>query len=300
VVQHTSKVLLIVVGAVGAGCASAPAPSRPQLEAPLRGVFVPPERASSTSEVDPHPLTSSPDPVLDSPRSDPEPPWAKLDTALTLAGPGARNVTIVVGRGLPHDSPPPVITVLHANCVGSVDNCSFLREIADGRAVLVCPTGNVPCNNGAAVWGVSLQAVVDDVEGSLVTASSALGENGPHTHDVLFGSSGGAFAARNLINSGRTGWSGLVLVGAKIQLDLAATRRAGIRRVLLAAPDGDMAAPAMRAEKATLCRAGIPARFVGLGPHGHGMDDASPGILAANMDWVMGISDDGGGATGCP
>ena len=64
-------------------------------------------------------------------------------------------------------------------------------------------------------------------------------------------------------------------------------RRAGIRRVLLAAPDFDPAAPTMRRTQSYLCRGGIPARFVSLGPHGHGMVDDSPAILAKSMGWVI-------------
>ena len=237
---------------------------------------------------------------VDERTADASPRWLTLESRLTVATPADGMLTIVAGKDLRRDTQPALITVLHANCVESIDNCSFLRELADGRAVLVCPKGNVPCGNGAAVWGGGLQALVDIVDRALLTTETTLGETRPRKHDILFGSSGGAFAARNLINSGRTGWSGLVLVGAKIQLDLAATRRAGIHRVLLAAPDGDAAATAMRAEKTTLCRAGIPARFISLGSHGHGMDDASPGKLAAHMDWVMGITDDEPSPVGCP
>jgi hypothetical protein len=291
--------LLVLSSTVEASCAAAPHAFPRAKDRALSG--------DAQVRIAPRSEDGHQEPAADAARVDerkadlpPPPRWAALETALTVATPGSGKLTIVAGKDLPRDPPPALITVLHANCVESTDNCSFLRELADGRAVLVCPMGNVPCGNGGAVWGGGLQALVDIVDRALVTTETTLGESRPRAHDILFGSSGGAFAARNLINSGRTGWFGLVLVGAKIELDLAAARRAGIHRVLLAAPDGDAAAGAMRAEKATLCRAGIPARFISLGSHGHGMDDASPGKLAAHMDWVMGITDDAPSPVGCP
>jgi hypothetical protein len=296
-VQHVSKTLLVLTGAIEASCAAAPHSfSRPTVREETADAY-----ASTSRQSDLGPQKPAADVAhVDDRTADVPPRWVTLEAALTVATPDDGKLTIVAGKDLRRDTPPALITVLHANCVESTDNCSFLRELADGRAVLVCPMGNVPCGNGGAVWGGGLQALVAIVERALGTAESTLGETRPRMHDVLFGSSGGAFAARNLINSGRTGWFGLVLVGAKIQLDLAATRRAGVHRVLLAAPDGDAAASAMRAEKTTLCRAGIPARFISLGSHGHGMDDASPAKLAVHMDWVMGITDDEPSPVGCP
>jgi hypothetical protein len=190
-------------------------------------------------------------------------------------------------------SPPRLITVLHAMCISPQENCAFLRPLAEGRGMLVCPTGNATCGDGSSTWEGPAAARAEYVRDSIAAAERFLGQEIDHARgDVLFGSSRGAFVARDVIYEGPSGrWTGLVLVGAEIALDPARVRRAGVRRVLLAAPDFDGAAATMRRSRGALCRAGIPARFVSLGPHGHGMIEGSPAILARSLDWVMGSGD---------
>jgi hypothetical protein len=167
-------------------------------------------------------------------------------------------------------------------------NCEFLHALADGRGVLICPTGNATCADGSATWegapgprAAFVRESVDAAEGALTGAL-----RGPN---VLFGSSRGAYVARDVIYEGARGrWTGLVLVGAAIALDPDKVRRAGVQRVLLASPDFDGAASTMQASQRALSRAGIAARFISLGRHPHGMTDDSPARLAANMAWVSG------------
>lgn len=164
--------------------------------------------------------------------------------------------------------------------------------------MLVCPTGNATCRDGSFTWEGPAAARAAYARDSVAAAERFLGEEiDPARGDVLFGSSRGAFVARDVIYEGPSGrWTGLVLAGAEIALDPAKVRRAGVRRVLLAAPDFDGAAATMRRSRGALCRAGIPARFVSLGPHGHGMVEGSPAILAKSLDWVMGS----GASAECP
>lgn len=182
--------------------------------------------------------------------------------------------------------------MLHARCVDARENCEFLREIAAPNAVLVCPMGNTPCGDGSSTWAGDAKALVAEVEADTNHAEAMLERpSSARPGDVLFGSSAGAFGARNILNAGTTRWSGLVLVGAKIEFAPTALQRDGVRRVLLAAPAWDDAAPTMRSTRKTLCRGDVQARFISLGKHPHGMVEDSPAILAGAMPWVLGRED---------
>lgn len=217
------------------------------------------------------------------------PRYAALDATLTLDGPAGRPIFVVAGKRAPTDPPPAIITALHARCVDARENCEFLREIAAPNAILVCPTGNTPCGNGMSTWAGDARALAAEVEADTDFAEAAIERpTSARSSDALFGSSAGAFGARNIVNAGTTRWSSLILVGAKIELAPKQLEKDGIRRVLLVAPDWDEASATMKTTRRTLCRAGVPSRFVSLGPHPHGMLDDSPGLIAAAMPWLLG------------
>lgn len=195
----------------------------------------------------------------------------------------------MAGSQVTADSPPAIITALHARCVDSRENCEFLREIAAPNAILVCPTGNTPCGNGMSTWAGDARTLAAEVEADTDFAEAAIERPASaRSDDALFGSSAGAFGARNIVNAGTTRWTSLILVGAKIELAPKVLEKDGIRRVLLVAPDWDEASATMKSTRKALCRAGLPARFVSLGPHPHGMLDDSPGLIAVAMPWLLG------------
>jgi hypothetical protein len=230
--------------------------------------------------------------ISDTPSPLPLPLYAKLTAPIELTGASGRKVFVVPGRDLDPTKPPALVTVLHATCIDAKDNCDFLRAIVDTRGILVCPTGNVPCNNGAATWALNAPTPADEVIADTDAVEAAIERPADaRSRDVLFGSSAGTFAARNLINLKAKRWRALVLVGGKIEFAPDVLRAAGIRRVLFVAPDFDAAAGTMRQSQKALCAAGIPSRFISLGPHAHGMIDGSETIIAASMDWVMDEAD---------
>lgn len=211
----------------------------------------PPTRVERVAEPPPAPLPSA---AL--------PRYATLDGPAKVSTPAGKGVTLLPGSGLDRRSPPPLITVLHGMCLSAEENCSFVGAIAEGRAILVCPEGNATCGDRSASWDGLPKVRAAYVHAGVAAAQSALDEDtDPLRGDVLFGSSRGAFVARDVIYEGTQGrWAGVVLVGAAIVLDPDKVRRAGVRRVLLAAPDFDGAAPTMRRAQAVLCGAGLPAR----------------------------------------
>jgi hypothetical protein len=277
-----SALAMVTFALLAGACARVTQPS-PRQEAPP-----PVEAARAVSSPTAESNAGPPPPERPAP---PRPPrYSTLEGPELIPTTHGRAVDVLAGRATARASPPPLITVLHAMCLSAEDNCTFLRPLADGRGMLVCPIGNAVCSDGSATWEGAAAARAAYVRESVTSAERALEEApDPARGDVLFGSSRGAYVARDVIYEGPDGrWTGLVLVGAEIALDPVKVRRAGVRRVLLAAPDFDGAAATMRRGQAALCRAGIPARFVSLGPHPHGMREDSPGILAESMDWVMG------------
>ncbi len=148
--------------------------------------------------------------------------------------------------------------------------CSSVRAAtafaADGTPDWIIPT------SGAAV---------DD---AVRAAAHAIGEDGARAGDTLVGSSRGAYAACEILSHVEAGpWSSLVLIGASVDPDPARLERAGIRRVLLAAPLFDVAAPAMRVAQKKLCKAGLPARFVEMGHRARYRCGPGVTLLAASM-----------------
>lgn len=235
------------------------------------------------------PATATPSAPSASAARIPAPKYATLAGPLVLEGPSKRPIFVVPGASITAEAPPAIITALHARCVDARENCEFLREIAAPNALLVCPTGNTPCGNGMSTWAGDARALAAEVEADTDFAEAATERPASaRSNDALFGSSAGAFGARNIVNAGTTRWSSLILVGAKIELAPKQLEKDGIHRVLLVAPDWDEASATMKITRKTLCRAGVPSRFVSLGPHPHGMLDDSPRLIAAAMPWLLG------------
>jgi hypothetical protein len=209
---------------------------------------------------------------------------------LLLHTESGRDVRVVLGASISPTSPLILITALHGKCYVGEDLCTLLRPLADGRGVLVCPKGNGACDDGSPDWIIPTSATV--VKEAMSTAETALGAKADPKRGVLIGSSRGAYAACQIINDTPDGpWSGLVLIGASVDPDPERLRLGGIRRIILAAPEFDVAAPAMQKARDKLCRAGLPTRFIDLGAHGHGVPAEGPAILAQSMDWVMETSE---------
>jgi predicted esterase len=189
-------------------------------------------------------------------------------------------------RALGSGSSAPVVTMLHGMCSEPAATCELGRTAATAVGWFVCPTGNASCGD-AADWtgrGETKAAFLDQSLAALDQAYGPFVARG--SGDVLIGFSRGAFVARDVAYVRPNRWVGLVLLGAAMVPDAARLKASGIRRVVLGAGDFDGARPTMLKAAAVLSRAGLPTRFVSLGPIYHALPRDLDRILADALEWV--------------
>jgi predicted esterase len=129
----------------------------------------------------------------------------------------------------------------------------------------------------------SVRAVVREHEGE-VDASAPR---------VLVGFSLGGIAAVQIAQGSTARYVGLVVIASQVHPDAAALRKAGVKRVVLAAGDLDMTSAPLREDARSLDAQGMPTRFVSLGKFGHGYPADMQERMREPMQWVA-----GGGASG--
>ncbi|HKQ70690.1 MAG TPA: hypothetical protein VJT73_15195 [Polyangiaceae bacterium] len=184
-------------------------------------------------------------------------------------GPEERPV-LVYAPALANGERKPVIAMLHGMCDTPENECSAFQSAATSAGFLVCPRANGSCNNGGAIWRGSPEVKRALIDASFEAISTEFGLAAETDRDAtLIGFSQGAYLALDVVNRGAGPWSNLILIGASVEPDARALRRAGIRRVLLAAGDFDGARPTMQRTARRLARAGFEAKFSSLGPVGH-------------------------------
>jgi predicted esterase len=181
----------------------------------------------------------------------------------------------------------PVTVVLHGMCTDFERLCELVASADRGASFLVCPRGNGDCGGGEPDWSGPPAARALVVDAALDAFDrEARRADAPRRPVVLAGYSRGAFTARDLayLRPGRFG--ALVLLAAAVSPDPARLAASGVRRVLLAAADFDGARATMVQAARKLTAAGVPARFVGLGPMGHGLPADLADRLAEHVRWV--------------
>jgi predicted esterase len=165
------------------------------------------------------------------------------------------------------------------------DSCSFFEAAAAPHGFLVCARGNLRFGAGHR-WGGDVRAVAARVDAALV-AASALAPGVLERHDgTLMGFSNGASFAMQLAIAEPGQWTGLVLMSMDLAPDAERLKRAGIRRVVLATGDRDGSRASLERATKTLNAAGLPSRYVSLGPVGHSF---APDMIAKMTDaiaWV--------------
>lgn len=167
-----------------------------------------------------------------------------------------------------------VTVYLHGLCGGPWRGCGALRDAATSQGWLLCPTAPGDCAWGGPSWSAPPRARDATLSRALRAAGPADGAR------VLVGFSQGAFTALDIARRSPGRWSALALIGADVRVDASALRRAGVRRVLLAAGRFDGASRAMRATAARLAGEGFDARFLSLGDVGH-----TPSAHPASAGW---------------
>ncbi len=219
----------------------------------------------------------------------PEPAWRAATAPYTARG---RAAVRVVPPEAPGEGEPPVLTMLHGMGSSPSRTCARVeRASRDGFAV-VCPTGNVHLGPDRADWAGEGEEKAAHVGAALSAALSPLDLRPSAARgDVLVGFSRGAFVARDVAYARPGEFRGLVLIGAALVPDAERLRASGVERVVLASGDFDGARSTMLLARAKLCAAGLPARFVSLGPVWHDLPADSLDRLRADLAWVQGRGD---------
>jgi predicted esterase len=190
------------------------------------------------------------------------------------------------GAGSERPEPSPLVVMLHGMCCDPAPTCDFWSPAGREGSFLVCPEGNASCG-GAASWEGPIEAKAAALDQSLAAVDAAFGAHIAHAKgDILMGFSRGAFVARDVVYARPGRFKGLILIGALMRPDAARFKAAGIRRVVMAAGEYDMARPAMQRAAAELTANGLPARYVSLGRIGHALPDNMEEIMRGALRWV--------------
>jgi predicted esterase len=184
------------------------------------------------------------------------------------------------------DQGSPVVMMLHGMCGDPLSICDFWSRAGREGSWLVCPGGNVTCGD-ARDWAGSGEVKAASIDESFAALVKAYGRAVARARgDILIGFSRGAFVARDVAYARPGRFRGLILLGAVIQPDPARLKASGVRRVVMAAGEHDMARPTMRRSAAAMSAAGLPSRYVSLGRIGHALPDNLEVILRDALRWI--------------
>jgi predicted esterase len=177
----------------------------------------------------------------------------------------------------------PAIVYLHGMWASPEDSCGAFEHAATPFGFLVCPRGNAPLGEGK-MWSGTYATVAPNLHAALDGAAAlAPGKLDRSAGGTMMGYSNGAYFAAEVAQSEPGKWPGLVLLSMHLDLDAARLRSAGIRRIVMAAGDKDGARDSMKALASRLDAAGLPTRFVSLGPVGHELPLPAPPDMDARM-----------------
>jgi predicted esterase len=204
------------------------------------------------------------------------PAWIETDRSRAFVYPPRRTLA----------SPGPLTVVLHGMCGEPLSVCAPFVGGATARGWLVCPRAQDACGGGSR-WSLRANDDVRSVEASVeALAQERTGQVDVSAPRVVVGFSLGGFVAVRLAESPGRLYEGLVVIASQVSLEAAPLRKAGVRRVVLAAGDYDMTSKPLQESARALDRAGLPARFVSLGPYGHGYPPDMEERMREPMEWV--------------
>ncbi|HEY8038321.1 MAG TPA: hypothetical protein VIF15_00935 [Polyangiaceae bacterium] len=184
--------------------------------------------------------------------------------------------------------PRPALVYLHGMWASPEDSCGIFEPAAASFGFLVCPRGNAPLDDGR-MWSGTYATVAPSVRAALDGAASlAPGMLDRSGGGTMMGYSNGAYFAAEIAQAEPGRWTGLVLVSMHLELDAARLKAAGVKRMVLAAADHDGARESMKALAGRTDAAGLPTRFVGLGPGGHELPADMGARMVDAVAWVRG------------
>jgi alpha-beta hydrolase superfamily lysophospholipase len=105
---------------------------------------------------------------------------------------------------------------------------------------------------------------------------------------VIVGFSLGGIAAVQIAQDTTGQYVGLVVVASLVHPDAAALKKAGVKRVVLAAGDLDMTSAPLQLDARRMAAQGLATRFVSLGKFGHGYPADMEDRMREPMTWVAG------------
>ncbi|HZU85783.1 MAG TPA: hypothetical protein VE987_22815 [Polyangiaceae bacterium] len=212
-------------------------------------------------------------------------PLARLTVALAMRAQGPWGVAYAPADAA---APRPAIVFLHGMWASPEDSCAYFARASAPFGFLVCPRGNAPLGDGR-MWAGSYASVAPSVHAAMraaeLLAPGMLDRAGAGT---LVGYSNGAYFAALIARSEPGKWDGLVLLSMRLDLDAASLRAAGVQRVVLAAGDHDGARASMQELAARVDGAGLPTRFMSLGPVGHEFPPDMAARMCVAIAWVRG------------
>jgi predicted esterase len=189
-------------------------------------------------------------------------------------------------------SPQPVTVMLHGMCGHPQNSCAPFVDVSTSRGWLVCPQGEDECGTGGtgAKWRLLPRQDARVIEASVAAlASEHPADVDTSASRVLVGFSLGGMAAVQIAEGSPSGeYTGLVIIASQVHPDANALKRAGIKRVVLAAGDLDMTSAPLRSDARALASSGVPTRFVSLGAFGHGYPADMQERMREPMQWVAG------------
>lgn len=184
----------------------------------------------------------------------------------------------------PHAS----IVFFHGMWAGPEDSCGYFERAATPFGFLVCPRGNAP-NGEGRMWTGNYATVAPSVRAALRGAEALAPGKLDRSGGTLVGYSNGAYFAAEVAMSEPGRWTGLVLLSMRLEFDVGRLRAAGVKRVVLAAGDHDGAHASMRALAHSTNAAGLPTRFMSLGPGGHEFPGDIQERMCVAISWVRAL-----------
>jgi predicted esterase len=250
------------------------------------------QREARTAAAEPAPAATARAPAATAspelPAARPDPPPRLPRSPELLLTPAGGRVLAYPPRALAGGGgPAPVTMMLHGMCSDARGTCDLWSEEGRADRWLVCPAGNARCGayddwkgsgeEKAAALDAALDAVDRAFGPALITHAGG---------DVLVGFSRGAFVARDVAYARPGRFRGLVLIGASMTPDAARLQASGVQRVVMAAGDLDGARPVMQRAARALDAAGLPTRYVSLGPIYHQLPENLGEVLREALAWI--------------
>jgi predicted esterase len=184
------------------------------------------------------------------------------------------------------DDAKPLMLFLHGMCDVPQNECSELLAGATSNHFVACPTADMACTGGGAIWSGDPKKRSANVDAAVTRLQAAFPGQIATSNATLVGFSLGSFVALDVAQRQKGQWKNLILIGAKIEPDAKLLKEAGVESVLLGAGNRDMMKNHMVGVAKRLEKQGVRVRFMGMGDVGHWFSSDMDAWLAEGMAWL--------------